>query len=136
MIVKDAENDLGRCLATVYKVADEIVIGDTGSTDTTKQIAELRRARARSPAVDQHPEGFAGARNEVLAACSGDWFLWIDADEALIHPHELRKYLDGLVYNGYVLHQTHLYLDGPPTFDVPQRLFRNTGRRAVLRLHP
>jgi glycosyltransferase involved in cell wall biosynthesis len=45
MIVKDAENDLGRCLATIYKVADEIVIGDTGSTDTTKQIAASYGAR-------------------------------------------------------------------------------------------
>jgi glycosyltransferase involved in cell wall biosynthesis len=60
MIVKDAENDLGRCLATIYKIADEIVIGDTGSTDTTKQIAELQSARHRSAPIEEQPEGFAG----------------------------------------------------------------------------
>src|SRR4029077_21154310 len=80
--------------------------------------------------IDQQPEGFAGARNQVLWECSGDWFLWIDADEQLIDGHWLRRYLDGPVFNGYVLHQTHLYLDGAPTHDVPVRVFRmNKGIR-------
>lgn len=125
LIVKDAENDLGRCLATIYKVADEIIIGDTGSTDGTKAVAEAYKATVVDlPSVMAHPEGFAGLRNEVLARCSGDWFLWIDADEQLINPHKLRAFLEGTVFHAYVVHQTHVYLDGPPTFDVPQRLFR------------
>lgn len=125
MIVKDAENDLGRCLQSVYKIADEIVVGDTGSTDNTKAIAESYHARVIDvDPVQAQPEGFAGARNAVLAACSGDWFLWIDSDEQLINGWKLRGFLDGAVYRGYVLHQTHVYLDGPPTFDVPVRLFK------------
>jgi hypothetical protein len=85
LIAKDAENDLARCLTSVWNIADEIVIGDTGSTDTTKAIAAAFGARV----IDldprrQQPEGFAGARNAVLDACTGDWFLWIDADEQLI----------------------------------------------------
>ncbi|TKS58790.1 MAG: hypothetical protein EWM73_03404 [Nitrospira sp.] len=129
MIVKDAENDLGRCLASVYQVADEIVIGDTGSTDGTKAIAESYGATVFDLGpIDAQPEGFAGARNAVLARCTGDWFHWIDADEQLMHGYLLRRYLDGQVFNGFVLHQTHLYLDGPPTFDIPVRVFRHTGR--------
>jgi glycosyltransferase involved in cell wall biosynthesis len=77
--------------------------------------------------LDQQPHGFSGARNQVLAACSGDWFLWIDADEQLVDGYWLRRYLDGAIFNGYVLQQTHLYIDGPPTHDVPVRVFR-TGR--------
>ena len=48
LIAKDAENDLARCLASVWHIADEILIGDTGSTDTTKALAAemaLRRKR-------------------------------------------------------------------------------------------
>ncbi len=128
MIVKDAENDLGRCLSTVYKLADDILIGDTGSSDATKAIAASYGATVIDlPKVEDHPDGFAGVRNEVLQRASGDWFLWIDADEQLIQGYWLRRYLDGLVYNGYVLRQTHLYLDGPPTQDIPVRIFRNTG---------
>lgn len=129
MIVKDAENDLGRCLASVWKVADEIVIGDTGSSDSTKTIAASYGATVIDlPSVMDTPDGFAGARNAVLNACSGDWFLWIDADEQLMNGHWLRRYLDGAIYQGFVLQQTHLYLDGPPTFDIPVRIFRNTGK--------
>lgn len=128
LIVKDVENDIGRCLASVYKLSDEIVIGDTGSTDATKVIAAAYGAKILDldPIMAQ-PHGFAGARNQVLDACSGDWFLWIDADEQLLGGPWLRRYLDGELYQGFVLHQTHLYIDGPPTFDIPVRLFRNTG---------
>ena len=39
MIVKDEAACLGRCLASVRDIADEIVAGDTGSTDATPAIA-------------------------------------------------------------------------------------------------
>jgi glycosyltransferase involved in cell wall biosynthesis len=126
LIAKDVENDLGRCLASVWALADEIVVGDTGSSDTTKEIAKSYGAQVLDlPAVEDIREGFAGARNAVLGACTGDWFLWIDADEQLINGWKLRGFLDGPLFNGYVLHQTHVYLDGPPTFDVPVRVFRH-----------
>ncbi|MDR1699916.1 MAG: glycosyltransferase, partial [Lachnoclostridium sp.] len=40
MIVKDEENVLARCLDSVKKAVDEIIIVDTGSVDRTKSIAE------------------------------------------------------------------------------------------------
>lgn len=129
LIVKDVENDLGRCLASIYQIADEIVIGDTGSTDTTKAIAASYGARILDlPSIFDYRDGFSGARNAVLTACTGDWFQWIDADEQLINAPWLRRYLEGRVYNGFVIHQTHLYMDGPSTFDIPVRVFRHTGR--------
>ncbi len=129
LIAKDAELDLARCLASVRHVADEIIVGDTGSSDDTRRIAELWGATVLDlPGVFEHPEGFAGVRNEVLKRATGDWFLWIDCDEQLVGGPRLRRYLDGVVFNGYVVRQTHLYLDGAPTQDIPVRLFRNTGR--------
>jgi 2-polyprenyl-3-methyl-5-hydroxy-6-metoxy-1,4-benzoquinol methylase/glycosyltransferase involved in cell wall biosynthesis len=129
IIAKDAENDLGRCLASIYKVADEIVVGDTGSTDQTKAIAASYGATVVDlPTLNDTPEGFAGARNAVLQHSTGEWFLWIDCDEQLINAGLLHRYLEGVVFNGFVLKQTHLYLDGAPTFDIPIRVFRNTGK--------
>lgn len=129
LIAKDAETDIGRCLETVWRVADEIIVGDTGSSDQTRAIAESYGATVLSlPSVFAHAEGFAGVRNEVLRQASGDWFLWIDCDEQLVGAGRLRRYLDGAVFHGYVVRQTHLYLDGPPTQDIPVRLFRHTGK--------
>lgn len=125
IIAKDAANDIGRCLTSVCRVADRIIVGDTGSRDRTKQIAKDFGADVFDLVpVDQQPEGFAGARNQVLAKADGEWFLWIDADEQLINGAWLRTYLENKVFNGFVIRQTHLYTDGAPTHDIPIRLFR------------
>jgi len=129
IITKNAANDLGRCLTSVRRVAEQIIVGDTGSTDRTVTLAQEFGAEVFSMApVEDQPEGFAGARNQVLARARGDWFLWIDADEQLMHPAWLRCHLDSTVFNGFVLRQTHLYLEGAPTYDIPVRVFRQTGR--------
>lgn len=125
LITRDVENDLGRCLTSIWHVADEIVVGDTGSSDQTKAIAASYGARVIDlPPIPAIEEGFAGARNAVLDAATGDWFFWIDADEQLMQPHLLRRYLDGAIYNGFVLHQHHLQLDAAIGFDIPVRVFR------------
>lgn len=125
VIAKDAELDLPSCLNSIWAIADEIIVGDCGSTDATSQIAKSFGARVlHLPTVEDHKEGFAGARNNVLKAATGDWFLWIDTDERLMHAEQLRKYLDSAVFNGFAVKQKHLYLDMQVAFDEPVRVFR------------
>lgn len=45
MIVKNEEACLGRCLESVCKYVDEIIVVDTGSTDRTVEIAESYGAK-------------------------------------------------------------------------------------------
>lgn len=80
MIVKDEADYLNGCLDSVETVVDEIVIVDTGSTDATCAIAERYGAR-----LFYHPwnDSFAEARNVSLKHASGDWILYLDADERL-----------------------------------------------------
>ena len=125
LITYNAANDLKRCLESVRGIADEIVIGDTGSTDETIAIAERMGARVVSlPPVMDDPDGFAGARNRVLDVCTGDWFLWIDADEVLDGAAYLPSLIETGPFVGYAIHQNHLMLDTPMTKDTPVRLFR------------
>ena len=80
MIVKDEASCLGDCLSSVRGIADEIVVGDTGSTDDSRAIAAVHDARVIDvPWADD----FAAARNATIAAATGDWLLHMDADEAL-----------------------------------------------------
>lgn len=80
MIVKDEEQTLHTCLASVKELADEIIIGDTGSTDKTKQIAQQFTKKVFDIRWN---DDFAVARNETLKHATGDWILLLDADEML-----------------------------------------------------
>ena len=81
MIVRDEEQMLGRCLAAAAPAVDEIIIVDTGSQDATIEIARSFGAR-----VIERPwtGSFADARNASLEAATGDWLLYLDADEVLV----------------------------------------------------
>ncbi len=86
LIVRDEEERLPACLASVASVASvagEIVVADTGSRDRTVEIARERGAR-----VVSHPwaDDFAAARNAALDAATGRWVLAVDADEVLEDP--------------------------------------------------
>jgi len=80
MIVKDEERNLPRCLNSLKPVVDEIIIVDTGSSDRSREIAELFGAR-----VFDHAwcADFSAARNAGLKEAAGSWILVMDADEVL-----------------------------------------------------
>ena len=81
MIVKDEEEMLPGCLEPLAGAVDEIVVVDTGSTDRTREIAELFGAKV----VDFPWNGsFSDARNASLEAATSDWVMMVDADEHLV----------------------------------------------------
>ncbi len=80
MIVKNEEKILARCLDTVADLVDEIVIVDTGSTDSTKQIA----AKYTDRIYDfQWIDDFSAARNFAFSKATKEYIYSADADEVL-----------------------------------------------------
>jgi len=87
MIVKNEAHCLAACLDSVHDIADEILIGDTGSTDDTVAVAREYGAKILSiPWQDD----FSAARNAVLAEATGGWLLHVDADE-VVDPDGARR---------------------------------------------
>ena len=80
MIVKDEEDNLARCLASVKPIVDEMIVVDTGSTDRTRDIAEFLGARVYD---FEWKDDFAEARNFSLSKAKGGWILILDADEVI-----------------------------------------------------
>jgi Glycosyl transferase family 2 len=78
MIVKNEEEKLPRCLASLRGVADEIVVIDTGSTDRTVKIAREAQVVLGSFPWNGNE---ADARNASIQAATGRWLFMIDADE-------------------------------------------------------
>ena len=80
MIVKNVEDILARCLASVKELVDEIVIVDTGSTDGTKKTA----AQYTDKIFDfVWQDDFAAARNFAFRKGSKDYLMWLDADDVI-----------------------------------------------------
>ncbi len=78
IIVKDEAEHLDACLTSLRGLVDEIVVVDTGSSDASVDVAE------RHGAVIAHEPwqgDFATPRNVGLDLATGDWILYVDADE-------------------------------------------------------
>jgi len=71
---------LPRSLLSVKDLAAEVIIVDTGSKDETVRIAREFGAKVYS---FSWCDDFSAARNYSLEQASGQWILWLDADEVL-----------------------------------------------------
>ena len=80
MIVKNEEQALPNCLGGVQGLIDELIVVDTGSTDRTVEIARNFGAKVYH---FEWRDDFAAARNESIKYATGDWILWLDADDIL-----------------------------------------------------
>lgn len=80
MIVKNEEDVLGRCLSCAEQFADEIIVVDTGSTDSTWQIAENFTDKIYD---FQWVENFSMARNFSFSKAVMDYCMWLDADDVI-----------------------------------------------------
>lgn len=87
MIVKNESMCLANCLGNARDFVDEIVIVDTGSTDSTLEIAgEFTDKIYRY----QWTDNFSDARNYSLSKATKDWVIVLDADE-IIAPDDFGK---------------------------------------------
>ena len=126
ILAKNEEAHIRRAVESLEPVADEIVIGDTGSTDLTVAVLEtMGFPSTRRRIVDIPFEDFAQARNLLASHADGDYILWQDADEAMVNAHVLRDLVDfNEHFDGFGIEQRHLTLDTQMDSDYPLRCFR------------
>ena len=121
LIVKNEEDFLEGCLASLQGIAGEVVIVDTGSTDRTKQVAERGGARVYDFAWSGD---FSAARNYGLEQCRGEWILYIDADER-VRPGSAAHLAEELSSANHIAYQVLLHPCAGFTPFWILRLFRN-----------
>ena len=84
VITKNAGNKIKDCLESL-KFADEVIVVDSGSTDETKEFAVNVGAKV----IDVKNIGYSHSRNTGAQKATGEWLLYIDADERI--TPELKK---------------------------------------------
>lgn len=79
VIAKNEADRIGICLESI-KWADEIIVADNGSEDKTLEIA----GKYTNKIIIFKEQDFATLRNKAAEKASGDWLLYIDADERVL----------------------------------------------------
>ena len=87
VICKNEERTIERCINSVKNEVDEMIIVDTGSTDKTIDIAKSLGAEVFEI---EWEKDFAKARNYAISKATGDWIIFLDADEYVLE--EDRQY--------------------------------------------
>lgn len=108
IITKNEEDRLPKTLEAVKDIADEIVVVDSGSTDKTVDIAKQYGAKV----FIEEWKGYGEQKNSALKKTTGEWVLFLDADEVL--SEELKKLIKEKINNptadGYYLKRQTVYL--------------------------
>jgi len=125
MIVKNEELVLDRILTCAKKIADEIIIVDTGSTDKTKEIAK----KYTNNVYDfVWCNDFAKARNFSFSLATKDYLMWLDADDYITDKNmekinNLKKSNNNI--DVYMFKYVMGFVDNQPTFEFfRERLLR------------
>lgn len=117
MIVKNEEEVLARCLDSVKGIFDEIIIVDTGSSDETKEIAQIYTDKIYD---FEWCDDFSQARNYAFSKATSDYIMWLDADDILKEEdnRKLQTFKKNMKDVDVVMMPYHIAFDkeGKPTF--------------------
>ena len=72
--------DISKAISSVKSLADEVVVVDMESSDTTSEIAKKLGAKVYSHKKEKFVELI---RNFMVSKATGDWILILDPDEEI-----------------------------------------------------
>ena len=123
MIVKNEEHTLRECLRSTKDFVNEMVVVDTGSTDSTMDIAKEEGAKVYKT---EWRDDFSLARNTALQYCACEWILQLDADDRLVVKDRdaVFSLLNGSEALGYIV-TIHSIVENGNVFAPALRLFKN-----------
>lgn len=95
IITLNEERNIGRCIDSLLKISDEIIVLDSFSTDKTEEICIAKGVRFEK----REWKGYSNAKNYLNSLATHEYIFSIDADEA---PD--KKLQDSILqekYNGF-----------------------------------
>ena len=103
LVIKNEQAKIASCLENIKILTDEIIIVDTGSTDSSIKIIEhwITKYKAHQ-SVKIIPVGsrfhdsdgdfdFGGAKNFALQQASKDFVMWLDATDTIVDQKKIKE---------------------------------------------
>ena len=125
MIVKNEEDVIDRCLSSIFKAVDEIIIVDTGSTDKTKEICKNYTDKIFD---FKWCDDFSKARNFSFSLATCEYIMWLDADDVVPKNtlNEIIKLKNDMCADVYMLKYDIAFCNNQPTFSFyRERILKN-----------
>jgi len=120
MIVKNEEQYLENCLKSVSNFVDELIIVDTGSVDSTIEIA---KQFTENVFHFNWNNDFSKARNFSIKKATSDFILILDADEVISNPSRLLDLSNDV--DIYTLSIQNFQSNGSNYVHYANRIFKN-----------
>lgn len=126
VITKNEEDRIKTCLESL-KWADELVVIDHGSADSTIGIAR----QYTNKIFELKDADFDALRNKGIKEAKGQWVLYVDSDERILQP--LKEEIQGIArkdqFSAYAISRTNIIFGkklqfGPYRKDWVIRLFK------------
>ena len=87
----------------------EIIVGDAGSKDGTRELAKKFGALV----VDDHGRNIEDGKRAALVHATGEYIVFIDADNEITHPDYIRRAVEALAANPTAFGVESYYLPSP-----------------------
>ncbi len=151
VICHNEEKTIARCLQSL-SFASEIVVVDSGSTDTTLSIVESLRLGGLPIRLETRRwSGFSDQKNFAMSLCQFPWIFTIDADEAatprlqakvlaIVNGTEATKATKATGISCYRVRREEFFMGthlkgGPGAPSYQERLFQNGKVRYIGAIH-
>ena len=119
---------MDRCLSSFKPLYQRLVVVDTGSADSTKEIAKKHGAEIYD---FEWIDDFGAARNFALSQAETDWLMMVDADDAMDEADvtALKSELDSLndyVWGVFLPYRIHIEDDKAALFAYIPRIWKRS----------